>query len=159
VTLVAIHATVNIGSIKDMLGRIARIDTRKVFNELKGPMRFDERHHWRKSEAPDGKWPPLAPSTQERRTRPRGRDKNGKNRSWPTRLLGRFPTALQILASKKSLIARSRIKRFDYIHQAGGIAGHGAKIPRRQYLWISDFLTKETKRYFERAMARAAARR
>lgn len=158
-TLAAIHARVHIGSIQTMFNRVARIDTRKVFNDLKGPMRFDQRHHWRKDEAPDGHWPPLAASTQERRSRPRGRGKNGKNRSWPTKLLGRFPTSLQILASKKSLIARSRIKKFDYIHQAGGVAGHGARIPRRQYLWISEFLLKQTRDFFNKALARAAGGR
>lgn len=154
--VVDVKAVVRLGTVRDMFGRLQRLNIRKVFGELRKPARVDQNQHWRALQAPDGKWPPLAPSTVERRTRPRGRDKNGRNRSWPKRLLGRFPTSLQMLPSQRSLIVRSRIKKFDWIHQAGGIAGHGARIPRRQYLWISNWLLKETKLHFERALRNAA---
>lgn len=158
-SLVDVHATVNIKQVVKAFERIEHFSTRKVFSDLRGPARFDQRHHWRKEEAPNKHWPGLAPSTLERRTRPRGIDrKSGKRRSWPTKLLGRFPTALQMIASAESLIVRSRVKRFDMIHQAGGRAGHGARIPQRQYLWISKFLMGQVVKYFEVAMAKAAAR-
>jgi phage gpG-like protein len=156
--LLDVKATVRLSGVYDLLGRLARIDTRKVFTELKGPATFDLRHHWRKDEAPQGHWPGLAASTLARRTRRRGRDKNGKNRNWPKKLLGRFPTAIQHIVSKHSLVVRSRVKRFSMIHQAGGVAGHGARIPSRQYMWISKFLGEQARKAFVRALQAVANR-
>jgi phage gpG-like protein len=156
--LMDVRATVHLGGVRSLFSRLAHIDTRKVFTDLKGPATFDLRHHWRKDEAPWGHWPGLAASTLERRTRPRGRSKDGKNRSWPKRLLGRFPTAIKHIVSKKSLVVESRVKRFSMIHQAGGTAGHGARIPSRQYMWISDFLAEQVRKAFEKALRDAAAR-
>jgi hypothetical protein len=158
VSLADVHATVRIGSVRDLFTRLARIDVRRVFEDLRGPAVFDQRHHWRKDEAPFGRWPGLAASTLERRSRPRGRDKRGRNRSWPKKLLGRFPTAVQSIASARSLVVRSRVKRFSWIHQAGGRAGHGARIPSRQYMWISSFLREDARRLFQKALQKAAGR-
>ena len=98
--LMDVKATVYLGGVRSLFSRLAHIDTRKVFTGLKGPATFDLRHHWRKDEAPWGHWPGLAASTLERRTRPRGIDrKRGKRRSWPKRLLGRFPTAIKHIVS------------------------------------------------------------
>jgi phage gpG-like protein len=154
-----INVEVNIKTIYGAFDKIRHLDIRKVFSDLRGPVRFDQRHHWRKEEAPSRHWQGLAPSTLERRKRPRGIDrKRGKRLSWPTRLLGRFPTALQMIASTRELIARSRVKRFSLIHQEGGVAGHGSVIPSRQYLWISPFLIGQIRTYFEKALARQAAK-
>lgn len=155
--MVDVRAVVYLGSVRSLFARLSRLQVKKTFNELKGPAVFDQRHHWNKIEAPWGKWPPLAPSTLERRTRPRGIDrKRGKRRSWPKRLLGRFPTAVKSIASGKSLVVESRVKRFSMIHQRGGVAGHGARIPSRQYLWISDWLLRQAEKAFVKALQKAA---
>lgn len=153
---VNVRAVVYLGSVRSMFARLSRLDVRRTFNDLKGPAVFDQRHHWNKIEAPWGKWPPLAPSTLERRTRPRGKDKKGRNRSWPKRLLGRFPTAVKSIASGKSLVVESRVKRFSMIHQEGGTAGHGARIPSRQYMWISEWLLQQAEKAFTKALQKAA---
>lgn len=150
--------TVNIRQIVGAFDSIAHLDIKKVFDDCRGVGRFDQRHHWRHDEAPDGQWPGLAASTLARRVRKRGRDKTGRNRSWPTKLLGRFPTALASVASRHELVIKSRIARFSKIHQEGGVAGHGARIPRRQYLWWSPWVLDQVKKTFERAMAKAFAR-
>jgi phage gpG-like protein len=142
---IELAATVNIRHVIGALDRIAHLDVKKVFEDCRGVGRFDQRHHW----------PGLAASTLERRSRPRGRDKNGRNRSWPTKLLGRFPTALASVASRNELVIKSRIARFSKIHQEGGTAGHGARIPRRQYLWWSPWVLGQVKKVFEKAMAKA----
>lgn len=154
-----INVEVDIKTIYGAFDQIRKLDIRKVFSDLRGPVRFDQRHHWRKKEAPNRHWAGLALSTLERRKRPRGIDrKRGKRQSWPRELLGRFPTALQLIASTSELIARSRVKRFSMIHQEGGIAGHGASIPSRQYLWISPFLIGQIRQYFEKALQRQAVK-
>lgn len=153
---VDVRAVVHLGSVRNLFARLSRVNIRKTFNDLKGPATFDQRHHWNKVEAPWGRWPGLAPSTLERRTRKRGRDKKGRNRSWPTRLLGKFPTALKKTASTRSLVVESRVKRFSMIHQTGGRAGHGARIPSRQYLWISAWLLQQAEKAFIKALQKAA---
>lgn len=154
--LMDVRAVVYLGSVQNLFARLSKVDIRKTFRDLKGPAVFDQRHHWRKDEAPWGHWPGLAASTLERRTRKRGRDKKGRNRSWPTKLLGRFPTAVKSTASARSLVVESRVKRFSMIHQRGGTAGHGAKIPSRQYLWISQWLLQQSQKAFIKALQRAA---
>ncbi|HEX6022552.1 MAG TPA: hypothetical protein VFZ00_11195 [Solirubrobacter sp.] len=153
---VDVRAVVYLGSVRNLFRRLSRPDIKKTFNGLKGTAVFDQRHHWNKIEAPWGQWPGLAASTLERRTRRRGRDKKGRNRSWPTRLLGRFPTAVKSVASGKSLVVESRVNRFSMIHQKGGVAGHGARIPSRQYLWISPWLLQQVAKAFAKAMQKAA---
>lgn len=153
-----VRAVVYLGGVRKLFAQLSRIDIKKTFNNLKGPAVFDQRHHWNKIEAPWGKWPGLAASTRERRTRPRGINrKTGKRQSWPKRLLGRFPTAVKSIASGKSLIVESRVKRFSMIHQAGGVAGHGARIPSRQYMWISHWLLQQAEKAFRKALQTAAS--
>lgn len=156
-SLIDVKVTVNLGGAFRMLSRMQRIDVRKTFKRVEPSARHDQQQHDRALEGPDGRWPQLAASTIERRTRPRGRDKKGRNRSWPTKLLGRMPKSIQSITSSKSLIIRSRVKKFSMVHQAGGIVGHGARIPRRQYLWISQWLKDRTRIEFMRALAAAAA--
>lgn len=137
---------------------LRRLDTKKVLSDLRGPARFDQRHHWNKSEAPDGRWERLAASTIARRKRKRGIDrKSGRNRNWPKKIpLGRFPTALKSTVSAQELVVASRVKRFSRIHNEGGMAGKRARIPQRQFLWISKWLIGQVRSYFERALERHA---
>jgi len=157
VRLRGLSIEVDVRRIVGAFDKIRHLDVKKVLLDLRGPVRFDQRHHWRKEEAPSFHWPGLAASTLERRTRKRGINrKTGKRVSWPTKLLGRFPTALKLTADRHELVAQSRVKRFSMIHQEGGTAGHGARIPSRQYLWISPFLIGQVRTYFEKALAKLA---
>lgn len=152
-SLRGINVEVDIRTIVGAFDKIRKLDTRKVLSDLRGPARFDQRHHWRKEESPQGHWRALAASTVERRKRKRGIDrKSGKVRNWPKKLMGRFPTALQSIVRREELIIKSRVRRFSMIHQEGGIAGHGARIPSRQYLWISPWLIGQIRSYFEKRL-------
>lgn len=152
--MIAISARVDIRGSLGMLKRIAALDIRQTFKRLVPSAQYDQERHDRALEGPDGKWPALAASTLERRSRPRGRDRKGKNRSWPTKLLGRMPKAIRSVPTNRSLTVLSRIARFSMVHQAGGRAGHGARIPRRQYLWISPWLLRRAAEEFQRALNR-----
>lgn len=153
-----LRATVHYGTVKLMFANIRNVDMKKTFSDLRGPARFDQRHHWRTEESPEGRWPGLAQATRERRRFRRGRDKNGRKRNWARKLMGRFPNALQSIVSARSLIVRSRVKKFSQIHQKGGRIGNGARLPSRQYLWISTWLVQQAQKAFERALVRAAAK-
>lgn len=158
--LLAVKATVRFGGVLDAFNRLSRIDTLKAFKELRGPARLDQRHHDRNTEAPDGRWPPLAASTiarnRYRRTvkgaKGRRTTRRGGARSLSShKLLGRLPTALQAIVSPTSLIIRDRVK-WSMAHQASAIVGHGARLPRRQFLWISDWLKDFTRKQFQRLL-------
>lgn len=146
-----IQIVVTAGSVFAAFDRLRRIDTRKVFQRLRPDARKDQREHADKQEGPDGAWPPLAPSTIERRAR---MAKTSKRNAKPRKILGRVPAALTSKISAKSLILMSRIKRWSMVHQRGARVGRGSIVPRRQYLWISHNLRKATKREFESALAK-----
>ena len=105
---------------------------RPFFDQLKGPLREDQRDHRRSKEGPDRKWPDRAQQT------PSSKGKKRKRRS--KRLLGKLTTAVGYRASSVAVTARSKIP-WSGIHQEGSEAGQGAKIPARPFLWLSaDFV-------------------
>jgi phage gpG-like protein len=87
---------------------------------LRKPLRADQRDHSKKAEGPDGRWP--------------ARQQKGRRR-----LLGRLPSTVKITSNQSVLSAVSGVA-WSAIHQEGGIANNGAKIPARPFLWISDGL-------------------
>lgn len=152
--MIAVSAKIDLKTSLLMLRRIKQLDTRAVFKRIQPSAIHDQQNHDRALRGPDGPWPALAASTIARRMRPRGKSKTGKNRSWPTKLLGRLPKSLQAIPSKMKLLVRSRVKEFSLAHQGGAIVGNGARLPRRQFLWISDWLLERCRVEFVRAMAR-----
>jgi len=121
--------------------RLKRVDGRKVFRESKKPLRVDLREHAKAQSAPDGRWSPIASSTKERRGRRR-------------RLLGRLPTAIAITSGVDFVRAVSRAK-WSRIHQDGGTAGHGSRIPQRTFMWASKKLTRLVRDLYVGALDRA----
>lgn len=102
-----------------------------ALKDLKVPMRLDQRDHAKAKSGPDGSWAPRAASTLASRARAK--------RKLPAKLLGRLPTAVGYKATLGEVIAESRVA-WSAIHQDGGTAGRGARIPARPFLWISDKL-------------------
>ena len=92
----------------------------KGLRELKKPLRLDQRDHAKKAEGPDGKWPARAVKRRKR-------------------LLGRLPGVVKVTSTGSSVSAVSGVK-WSAIHQEGGTAGNGAKIPARPFLWASEGL-------------------
>jgi phage gpG-like protein len=87
---------------------------------LKRPMRQDQREHAKANEGPSGNWP-------ARKLKSRGR------------LLGRLPTSYALTVGRRSVSVVSSV-RWSAVHQQGGTAGHGARIPARPFLWVSNDL-------------------
>jgi hypothetical protein len=106
---------------------LANPDLRPAWKELGKPFRADLAEHRKKQEGPDGSWPQLASSTKMRR-------RSGRRRS--RRMLGRLPTAMTLKNERSRMIGRSLV-RWSSVHRDGGRAGHGARIPRRDWLWPS----------------------
>lgn len=147
-------ATVNIA---DALGDFARMEAaakrlRPAWSSLRRPMRDDQADHAKAQAGPDGKWPKNSAKTVERRRQAaRGRRRamkaaktkakfSNKRRQFRAgRLLGSLPNRtvkVQQLGSD-GLLAISKVK-WSGVHQEGGRAGRGSRIPARPFLWLSD---------------------
>jgi len=120
-------------------------DLRPAWKEARKPARADQREHAKEEEGPDGPWIP-------RRSRTRARSKSGRRRR-ARKLLGRLPRALQIKHDKRRLLIRSRV-RWSGVHQEGGVAGRGAQIPARTFLWPSDELLGKVAEIVARVLAK-----
>ena len=130
--MIDVSVTVDIGDVDrglDAMQRRAHL-LGFAFRALKKPMREDQRDHAKAKEGPDGAWPARKVLGSSPR---KGRRRRAR------RLLGKLPNAIIVAAESDRIIARSRAS-WSAVHQDGGRAGHGAVIPRRQFLWISDEL-------------------
>ncbi len=129
---------------KDILGQ--------VFRDLRPRLREDLVEAAEKETGPSGAWPRRAPTTEKQKTlhAPTVRSARGKTRraSGParqvargsTRLLGRLPDTVPVTTRGLSVGAKSSVK-WAGIHNDGGVAGHGARIPKREFVFLSrDFL-------------------
>lgn len=113
---------------------------RPVFNELRNPLRGDLKDHQAQQEGPGGKWPARSNRTTSRLSaRRRGRTASGRRRGRRKagRLLGKLPHLFVLRVSSYGLSAENRAAWSD-IHDKGGTAGRGARIPARPYAWLSD---------------------
>ena len=142
-----IRATVDMTEVDrgiDSLTAAAR-DKSPVYKELRKPLRQDQAEHAKRREGPAGKWPAKSPFTLAREARARKRA--GKKRG-SRRLLGKLPSAIAVKADRNKVVAYSRV-RWSSIHQDGGAAGRGAKIPARPFLWASQKLLEKARELFE----------
>lgn len=105
----------------------------QAFRVIKGEMRDDQRDHASKQEGPGGSWAPRAASTAAK-MRSIGRAKK--------RQLGRLTSAVTYKATADGVVAVSRAP-WSGVHQEGGTAGRGSKIPARPFLWISERLASK----------------
>jgi phage gpG-like protein len=108
-----------------------------AMKDLRKPFRADQVEHARHQEGPDGAWPKRA-THAERAQRHRGRRRKRASRR---RLLGRLPGAITLRYDRDSIVITSKVA-WSAIHQDGGRAGHGAKIPARPFLWVSPRMEK-----------------
>lgn len=51
-------------------------------------------------------------------------------------MLGRLPRAWKVVVTQESLKFTNRV-RWSNVHNEGGTAGNGARIPRRQFAYLS----------------------
>lgn len=108
-------------------------DLRPVWQHLLPAFKKDQRSNFGRQEGPEGKWP--------KRVRPRytkaGRGRRRKRRQM--KLLGKLRTAWKTRMDRDQLEAYSLVD-WSGVHQDGGVAGRGARIPQRTHLWVSNEL-------------------
>lgn len=135
----------------------------KVMRQLRGDLRADLKRHAERESSPDGKWPRRAPSTLRRilkrasRHTYVNRERRKRGMSGPlqqgtsvtrlvTDLLGKLPLGRAgsrmrtAVIGGDELIAKSpaRKRPVPGIHNVGGSAGRGSRIPARQFVFMSE---------------------
>lgn len=128
----------------DALVRAGR-DLRPVWREVRGGLRGDLKNHFDQRQGPEGAWAPPAASTIERLLRQGGRSANINRKGQLKRRaarrlanqLGRLKSAWTIAYTRGSLTGESKAP-WSGIHQDGGVAGRGARIPARPFAWVTD---------------------
>jgi len=125
----------------DAMKRRAR-DLRSVWRKFEPIAKQDQKETARLAEGPDKqKWEPLARTTASKRLRRRQASARRNRKRVPKRVtkkpLGRLPRQAQFRFNRDTFLARSRVK-WSGIHQDGGVAGKGARIPARTHVYFSD---------------------
>lgn len=139
-----ISGNVNVNPILAAFIDLKRFDVKPTLTSLKRPMGRDQKDHRDHEQGPKTKWAPLASTTKASYAR-RGKRRNRK-------LLARLPNARYAFVKQNQLIMRSRVK-WSLAHQDGPTrVGRGARIPQRQFLWISRQFIKEASKQFNRAL-------
>ena len=141
-----IDATVHVGGVLRLFDRVKRRDQRRVFSEARKPMRSDVRDHARQQADPRGRWPGLAASTLERRSR------GGRRRK--RKLLGRLPSAIK-LEHGPGFVRATSIVRWASAHARGASVGRGSRLPARRWMWISRKLRRDVVRMIRAAIIAA----
>lgn len=143
-------AFVNLRDVQNGLRRLqlAGKDLRPVWNRTRKVLRQDQKEHANAQAGPDSAWVPLAKSTLEHRSvkkRKLGRARAKKLPSPRRKLLGRLPGQLDIKYDANRIVGFSRVP-WAYVHFKGGRAGHGARMPGRQFYWASNRLLRTVAR-------------
>lgn len=124
-----INVDVRIGGVLMAFSELRKTDLRQTFAKLRKPLHWDQRDHRDKQSGPLGRWQPLAKTTLDRYAR------EGKRRN--RRILARLPNARATKFDSRQLVLYSRV-RWSNAHQDGPtIVGRGARLPQRQFFWIS----------------------
>jgi phage gpG-like protein len=121
---------------------------RQFFMAAKKPVKEDLAEHQKSRSGPGGAWPGYSPAT----FRPPKRDAKGRvqkgsgkrkgARRKPSQMLGRLPKAFKSYVSEDHLKLRQMVGWAD-VHDQGGTAERGARIPARPFAWFSESLAND----------------
>lgn len=123
---------VNLGVFDRIRVAVRNPDLRPAWKEARKPVRKDLRDHANKQAGPDGSWPGYAETTKKRQA---------EGRKKPRRLLGRLPGAVRSTMNRTRLLFTWRTKWAE-AQRIGGTVGHGARLPARDWAFVSDKATQ-----------------
>lgn len=140
-SVVDLEAVVNLRDVENGLRRmqLAGMDLRPVFRASEHAFRADMKQHQKERRGERGSWSRLATSTilhRKARTGKQGRKRSKPPKGTRLKILGNLVSAgrFNITSSRMKLIS---VIKWSGVHQRGGIAGRGARIPQREYYWAS----------------------
>jgi phage gpG-like protein len=133
----------------DAMDRQAEQKAAIMFKELAKPARADVRQHQRDRKGIASSWPNRAQSTVARARRKSSRKRRKGRRAG---LLGGLPSTWKTSTNASELKLSHRVK-WATIHDEGGTAGKGARIPKRQFMyWSPEFLEESVEAFAEFVM-------
>lgn len=155
-----VEATVDLAELDQALADVEQRGRRMgpAFRELRKPLRTDLRMIARQQTGPSQPWAPRSPLTESRRV-PRNRRartskamrtialKTFRRRTTPKKILGRLPAAFAVLAGALYVRARWRVDWAD-AHRSGRRVGHGVKLPKRDFAWLSNQIIDKARAVF-----------
>ena len=126
-------------SIEAMRTRARRLGP--VFRRLRTALVLDQMEHASEHKGPEGeRWAARKQSTlsgyKKKALRAQKKSRRKRKKKQP---LGRLPYENSVISGTDFATVESHID-WSGIHNDGGVAGHGAVIPRRTFYWISDKL-------------------
>lgn len=162
----AVSVKGDLRSIKKAMRKMERAgqNPKKVWRVLRKPLRKDQKEHMRAGEdSKGGKWKPLASSTVQGRLSKGGRagkfTKRGKLRKKAQRGLSKLlsqklVSGAKVKITRRSISITSKVP-WAGIHQHGGRAGRGSRIPAREFFYVGTPLVKQTARALAMHIAKA----
>lgn len=114
-----------------------------VMQSLVKPLRDDQKNHKREKVGPDQPWAPRSAATAAAHHKKRA-----------SSLLGKLPSAVQYRADAHAITATSLVA-WSAAHRDGDTVGHGAKLPVRESLWISDEMAELAEKNILDSVAKA----
>jgi hypothetical protein len=129
----------------------------------KASARYDLKQHGLQTMGPNGAWPGLSKASQERndlitsggsRSRRGGRKRSplGRPREILLGNLGKITTAWKTFEDPEQLKFRQMVDWAD-VHNSGGVAGRGARMPSREFAYFSEKFQKRIVRRWEKFVA------
>lgn len=91
----------------------------------------------------------LESDIEKMKAKPLDKRRRGKKAIEKHKLLGRLASTLTAEVKNSVLVVRSKAGEIGKIHNEGGVAGHGAKIPARTFLELDDDDVKVLKALLE----------
>lgn len=125
-------ARVNLGFFDRARLALRNPDLRPAWRVARKPIRADLREHANKESGPGGSWAPPSAATKRRQAQGRKR---------PRKMLGRLPGALRTAAQRSKFLVTWRTAWAE-AQRLGGVVGHGARLPGRDWAYISDKATQ-----------------
>lgn len=126
-------ARVNLGFFDRVRVTMRNPDLRPAWRVARKPIRKDLREHANRESGPGGSWAPASAATKHRQAQGRKR---------PRKMLGRLPGALKTAAQRTRFLITWRAP-WASAQREGGIVGHGARLPARDWAYISDKATQK----------------
>lgn len=133
----------------------------EVFKALRPELRDELKRRAKEESGPEGSWAPRAAATRQRlaergatktttRTQRRKKGFSGPLRQTTTtkqlaNTLGRLPGSVTTRVTPRSLIAESKVP-WAGIHNEGGTAGRGSRIPARPFVFMSEEFLRQAQR-------------
>jgi phage gpG-like protein len=132
--------------------------SRAGLQALKAPIKQDQKEHAQAQEGPEGKWKPRSPASVARAKLGRGAGSKRRMRGPNRKLLASLPRrTIQVKVQARRIIVLSKVP-WAGVHQHGGTAGRGAKIPARPFLWFSQQFLEQAQAMLIARVAKAWAR-